>query len=111
MGKLLCNCGNILSNCMCPNETEGVLIRDIDMEFDDDRNCLQIARMGRDVWECEKCGRLAISYPKRNDCHVKWYLPEDGKPGGLMRFREVSGESPNAMAQTPPESTPTNLKP
>lgn len=91
MGNLLCICGNILSNTMCPNETEGVLLRDIDMKFDGDRACCQIADMGRSVWECKKCGRLAISYPNKDDCHVKWYRPEDDNPGGLMRFRTGGG--------------------
>lgn len=86
MAQLICLCGNQLSNCSCPNQVEGVLIKDQDMEFEDNRNCVQIADLGRSVWECDQCGRLAINHPAKNSNEVKWYKPENAKPGHLMRF-------------------------
>lgn len=88
MGKLLCPCGNILSNCCSPNENEGYLFTDMDY---------QCERLGdienaRGVWECEKCGRIAFHYPKKWDHRVKWYAPEDGIPGNLMAFEPINIE-------------------
>jgi hypothetical protein len=95
----------VLSNVRSPNETEGRILRDIDVErlpglaelwgsrlviapkqlesLDRD-----IAEIGRGFWECDECGRLAVSFPHRRDTNVKWYAPEDGKAGHLMKFRE-----------------------
>jgi len=88
MGKLRCKCGNILSNVASPNEVEGYLIKDQDLEFEGLRDSSDIMDIGRLVWECNECGRLAVSYPGKDDATVKWYVPEDGIPGGLMRFDE-----------------------
>lgn len=86
MAKLNCLCGNQLSNTSCPNQVQGVLIKDQAMEFEENRNCVQIAASGRSVWECDKCGRLAVNYPDKNSNKVKWYKPENGEPGHLMHF-------------------------
>ncbi len=86
MAQLTCLCGNSLSNIESPNEVEGLLLRDVDMSFDE-ADSIQISDIGRHVWECGKCGRLSISYPKKEDMTVKWYIPEDGNPGNLMRFK------------------------
>lgn len=87
MAKLLCHCGEILSTVSDRNEVEGILLvwREIDF-FDRQRGELRLEVDGekRDVWECPDCGRLAISYPGRSDCSVKWYAPMDGKPGHLF---------------------------
>ena len=86
MSKLKCLCGEVLSNVISPNETEGLLLRNIDLEFYNKKSNDEIIEMGRDVWECNKCGRLAVSFPKKDDCNVKWYYPEDYEPGRLMGF-------------------------
>jgi len=86
MARLKCVCGNSLSNCSSPNEVEGRLIKDMDMEFDDEKSCLDIVDISRLVWECEKCGRLAFNYPKMDSNSMKWYKPENGKTGNLMKF-------------------------
>ena len=77
MAQILCRCGMYLSNCACPNEITGVLLRDLDLEFEDSKNCSEIWEMGRDIWECPGCGRLLVSAPDRHDVKVQWYKPED----------------------------------
>lgn len=87
MGKLLCRCGETLSNCLCPNEVQGILLRDIDMERAEERDWNPFDA-GRIVWECSVCGRLAISFPRLHDANIKWYRPEDGVPLHLMAFEQ-----------------------
>ena len=82
VAKLECLCGNLLSNVACPNEIEGYLLTDMDVDV----NKIDPIEDGRSVWECDECGRLAFSHPGRQDCSVKWYRPEDGQPGGLMKY-------------------------
>ena len=86
MARLKCLCGNSLSNVCSPNEMEGYLLTDMDMEFDDDKSCLDIMDIARCVWECDKCGRLAFNFPNKDSDTVKWYKPENGENGGLMKF-------------------------
>lgn len=96
MAKLNCICGAQLSNVMCPNQTEGLLLRDIDMEFDDRLSCCDISDIGRAVWECYACGRLAFNHPDKDGNRVKWYKPEDGEPGNLMKFDQPIAAVPAA---------------
>jgi len=78
MASLRCNCGNRLSNTVCPNTMEGDL-----------RGCYEYK--DRNVWECPKCGRLAIDVKDIDGLTiVKWYLPENGEVGNL--FDVGSGE-------------------
>lgn len=84
MAKLRCPCGNTLSNDVSPNNVEGIIIKNIDLQFEDKKDLLEVLDLGRDIWECGKCGRLAISFPTKKDTLVKWYVPEDNKPGALM---------------------------
>lgn len=84
MGKLNCICGQQISNVQSPSSNNGYLLRDIDLEREDEFNVLAVIEMGRDVWECFSCGRIAIGNNKDNT--VKWYKPEDEKPGNLMAF-------------------------
>ena len=86
MARLTCPCGNELTNQSTPSQVEGILIKDQDMEFETELNCSEVSDLGRIVWECDKCGRLAISFPNKHDIKVKWYAPEDGIPGNLMKF-------------------------
>ena len=85
MGKLNCICGNRLSNVQSPNEVEGILIKDYDLDWEGEKDLIQVLELGREVWECNECGRLAISYPDMNDRKMKWYKPENGEPGHLMK--------------------------
>ncbi len=72
MASLRCNCGNGLSNIMCPNTLEGDIRGSY--EYKD-----------RSVWECPNCGRLAIDVKDDDGLTiVKWYVPEDGKVGNLF---------------------------
>jgi hypothetical protein len=87
MARLACLCGSVLSDSTVPNEMVGVLIKDQDVDLD----CCA-ADVGRIVWECNACGRLAISYPAKHGIDVKWYVPEDGVPGLLMAFSVDSEE-------------------
>lgn len=77
MTKLRCTCGEILSDVSSPCRSNGWLIRDIDLEKSD----LCIIQDGVDVWECSKCGRIAIG--NRIDSSVKWFFPESGKPENI----------------------------
>jgi hypothetical protein len=83
VAKLRCICGTVLSNVSCPNTVEGYLIKDLDMEAADGRDVCGLMDIARGVWECHACGRLGFSYPNKEDSTVKWYVPEDGKPGAL----------------------------
>jgi hypothetical protein len=94
MAQLKCICGTQLSNCRCPNETEGIILRDIDIERFDPEGAFTIDEIGRGVWECHACGRLAINYPSREACTVKWYRPENGEPGAMMAFDSANGDYP-----------------
>ena len=80
MGKLKCPCGEILSNSGWPNETTGWLTTCWRLERIDDSSDVMD---GRGMWECKSCGRIAFDFPNPGDATVKWYVPEDGKPGGL----------------------------
>ena len=87
MAKLNCPCGEQLSNVCVPNNIEGILLQDV--EIKDNSTYEEIQDTGRSVWECKACGRLAFNYPLKDDSRVKWYVPEDGKPGGLMDWSEA----------------------
>lgn len=70
MGKLLCLCGNLLSDVGYPCYQQGYLFpeRDVDrMDFS----------AGRGMWQCDKCARIAFNWPIRDDCRVIWFKPED----------------------------------
>lgn len=91
MASLECLCGSILSNGQTPSDTVGSLVTGNDLEgfygAEEVDECLSLLRQSRDVWECHQCGRLAVAVPEQKDpCAVKWYHPENGKPGALMAF-------------------------
>lgn len=85
MGKLNCPCGEQLSNVSSPNEVEGYLISDMDLEACGDIEAVDVLSVSRGVWECSACGRLAFDWPNKNDRTVKWYLPENSEQGHLMK--------------------------
>ncbi|MCP4585343.1 hypothetical protein [Pseudoalteromonas sp.] len=85
MGKLNCPCGNQLSDVCQPNTIEGHLITCMEHDgMEEIIDSLDIVTDSRGVWECHECGRLAFDYPDKGDSTVKWYVPEDKKPGRLM---------------------------
>lgn len=83
MSKLLCPCGHEISDVMWPNDHVGSLITQWQLEDCRQMPLAEIVK-SRAVWECEKCGRLAIDFPNAHDETVKWYSPDDGKAGNLM---------------------------
>jgi len=80
MSKLLCPCGHTLSNSACPSTNIGWLLNDYEAESGE----LDPIEHGIEVWECHDCGRLAFG--SRDDNLVKWYSPENGKPGQLTNY-------------------------
>lgn len=95
MSKLNCICGNQISFVTSPNEQTGFLLTDQGMDELYSKNedskpifFSDIHERGRHILECFKCGRLAINHPEINSNSVKWYNPEDGKSGNLMKFIE-----------------------
>lgn len=96
MGKLRCMCGAVISNVAVPNNVEGRYFNNREEEHlyglqDHDESYEAFLDLCRDVWECEECGRLAFSYPGKSDATVKWYRPEDGKPGHLANPEKKEG--------------------
>lgn len=78
MGKLKCKCGNVISD-NSPNNTlmaaEGIeACNSGDDLFD-------ILLEGYDIWECDKCFRLAIT--RRDQDEIYWYTQE-GEPSKLI---------------------------
>lgn len=90
MGKLGCPCGNVISSVSYPNECIGTVVTQTEYDMKSGKTDFDLVDNGRDVWECRECGRLAVSYPGRTDNTVKWYSPDDGKPGHLMRYDDGS---------------------
>ena len=78
MAHMTCECGNRLSNVCCPNCLEGEIKGAYEYEH-------------RNVWECSQCGRLAIDVKDSQGLtEVKWYKPEDEKPGELFNVATSS---------------------
>ena len=90
MAKLKCVCGAILSNCLCPGDTEGYLLTDRQLSGRDEWESYEVITLGRGVWECHCCGRLGINHPAANDFTVKWYSPDDGIYGELMKHEAIT---------------------
>jgi hypothetical protein len=81
MAKLKCVCGEILSNVRSSNEVEGLLLRGVDLEFEDKKDNCDLLELGRSVWECGECGRLGIVF---EGGAVQWYRPEFENGHGLV---------------------------
>lgn len=88
MGKIRCICGTQISNASCPNTVTGLLLRDLDMEAADGRDQCGLMDIGRGMWECYSCGRIAFDWPDTKSGRVKFYRPEDGTKGDLCARRE-----------------------
>jgi hypothetical protein len=86
MGKLLCGCGNILSD-VCGNDGEAFtedMHKQIYKEGFDYEEDIYILGDGRSIIECVECGAIAIEDPI-GTAHVKWYIPENRKFNQLFR--------------------------
>lgn len=86
MAKLKCKCGAQLSNVSVPNNVEGYLLSEFDMDrmSGGTNEVTEIMDHSRGLWECWQCGRLGFHFPDKNSSAVKWYMPEDGVPGKLL---------------------------
>lgn len=84
MAKLICPCGNQLSNVQCPSGNNGWFVTDEDTDNQIEWDTCTVIEIGREVWECHDCGRVAFGNKK--DAGVKWYEPADGKPGHLTKI-------------------------
>ena len=91
MSKVYCPCGNVISNVGHPSQSNGWLITDcvLDSEVFEDALKKDFGRAddgqgaycvimdyAADVWECDKCGRIAIGASNANPS-IKWFSPED----------------------------------
>lgn len=95
MGKLRCPCGNVISNVQwpCPYVGYAVTQTDYDDHSDNSEDGVRELVMGsRSIWECSECGRISFDEP-RGEHTVKWYVPEDGKPGHLMRADKATAST------------------
>jgi hypothetical protein len=84
MGKFKCKCGHILSTVSNTNHYEGYLLSNFDLnDMVDEKGNTQIMDIGRDVLECDQCGRLYFEEPRDSN---KWvsYLPENGEYNKLL---------------------------
>ena len=77
MGKFRCICGNIISDVCEPDELLGFLYSSWDENLSEDSDY-------RTVWECDKCGTLAIEHPLETNL-IKFYVPEDKIIGNLFK--------------------------
>jgi hypothetical protein len=82
MGKFRCICDNIISDICEPDHNLGYLRSSWDEN-------LGILDKERTVYECEKCGTLAIEYPW-NSCYHKFYIPEEKDPKYLFKRTDIS---------------------
>lgn len=80
MAKVLCRCGNLLSNSQCPNDVQLRVYTDsewdsiIDMGIIDPVN---IPFPKYDVWRCPKCGRIYVyEYEKGNENPIVYNVEE-----------------------------------
>jgi hypothetical protein len=85
MAKLKCICGSQISNVSSPNTVEGYLISDLDMENCNLDGAMAVMDAARGMWECWNCGRLGFNHPDKHSSSVKWYRPEDGQNGALLK--------------------------
>ncbi len=73
MSKLLCPCGNRLSDVLSPHPHVGYMVSEVVMDQDDFGDRV-IQKQCPEYWECPECGRFAIF--EMNSNRVKWWKPE-----------------------------------
>ena len=79
MGRLNCICGRQLSSIQSVGI--GRFMSDTVIDSIDTWDDGEVIIKSLEVFECPECGRLAFG--NNTDNSVKWYKPEDGKPGNL----------------------------
>lgn len=82
MANLRCPCGNGLSNS--GDSYNGGLLTGPQADYVSDGNA-DIWDVWKETWECPECGRLAIFDSEKSSNTPKWYLPEDGQPGHVLK--------------------------
>ena len=71
MARLLCKCGETLSNGLAPNDIQYWVYSDITMDKIAEKNCIDVVelwgnRFDYDVWRCPKCKRLYVFELQKN---------------------------------------------
>ena len=80
MGKLGCPCGWVLSNIAFPCNDQGMAFEEADIVNDN-------FSKGRGLWECPKCGSIAVDKVKGGN-EVIWYHPENKKCNHVVSTSE-----------------------
>jgi surface antigen len=93
MSKVNCPCGTQISDVGYPCPNKAALFTDVafdQAEISDSHRFVvsDVILDSRDVWECYECGRLAIDYPEAGSNSLKWYVPENGIKGDVMKPQE-----------------------
>jgi len=87
MAKFKCLCGFLMSNCLCPGDTEGYIISESQVCHVDEWDYADIVENCFNVWECHSCGTLAISRP--GESKVNYYEPRKRGNLGIMKIRDI----------------------
>lgn len=84
--KVNCPCGHQISDVGYPSRNKGVIVKEYDVDaMSISKNVtLSVFRDGIVLWECNKCGRIAVEGSDGRS--LKWYAPEDGEAGKLCWF-------------------------
>lgn len=87
MGRVHCPCGNTISDVLSPSDWTGDYISSSamdELEGPAPIPFIDLLNRTHGIIECTQCGRLAMDVPGSGG-GIKWYSPDDGKPGNLMR--------------------------
>ena len=82
MAHIKCPCGRTLSNS--GDAYNGGILDAAAANYVSDGNAA-LWDEWKETWECPECGRLAVFDLHADPNIVKWYLPEDGKPGHILK--------------------------
>lgn len=90
MARLSCPCGNELSSVQYPNDCIADLVPQRNGDNANGQEAFSfISRNSRQVWECDKCGRLAIDDPAGDGRQVLWYKPESAAYSGVCKEKPL----------------------
>lgn len=87
VGRVYCPCGNTISDVLSPSDWTGDYISSSamdELEGPAPVSFIDLLNRTHGIIECTQCGRLAMDVPGSGG-GIKWYSPDDGKPGNLMR--------------------------
>jgi hypothetical protein len=79
MARMTCECGEILSNSMAPNDIQLIVYTDKEWDKILERDTIETWKIPMptyDVWKCPKCERIYVFEPG-NDHAIKVYKLED----------------------------------